>query len=233
MPELDIQHRPNPGMSWLPWVIGAVLLALIAWGVYEVVTPERATGPATTTDQVAGQREETPPAGTQPGEGTGTMAGAALPLAAITQAPNTYFGQPVEGTATVAEVVSDRGYWVEEGGSRMFVVQSEQLPEAALDVNAGQRVRIRGTVMDTQQMGQTPDVANMDQQARQILQDQPAFIHATDVTILDRTTSPGTMTTPGTNGAETTMPGTTNEPGTTTMPGTTNEPGTSTMPGTR
>jgi hypothetical protein len=172
MAEINVERKS--GMGWLWWVLGLIVLALLIWWVIPdgeeevaVMEPAPMVTPTTTPEPIA--------------QGT-------LCVAQVLSAPTTYIGQTL-GTCPmrVVEVVSDRGFWIEENGQRVFVVINEgtqQNPQPGVadaqgqqaeqpDVNAGQTVNItEAMVMD--------NVANvappLDQQTRDILSSQPWFL---------------------------------------------------------
>src|SRR3712207_7118640 len=53
-------------------------------------------------------------------------AGGALPVAQVLGGAGSSAGQSVSGTARVSEVISDRGFWVDENGERLFVVLEDR-----------------------------------------------------------------------------------------------------------
>lgn len=168
MADIDVERKSS--MAWLWWLLGLLLIALLAWWLLSgdddpevaAVDPVAApVTPATTPEPVA--------------QGP-------LCVAQVLAAPMTYVGQRL-GTCPmqVVEVVSDRGFWVEENGQRIFVVINEGVPGTAdtqgqaeaPDINAGQSVNVtEAMVLD--------DVANLagplDAQTRSIAEGQPWFL---------------------------------------------------------
>jgi hypothetical protein len=169
VPELEIERRENRGVPGWVWLVAAVILGLIIWGIVAATNNRQAAvAPA---DRVAGERQETP--GME-----------MLPIGAIVGAPDQYFDKDVRGAARVTEVISDRGFWVESEGQRALVMLAEGIPEAGVNVEAGQQLDIQGVFL-------RPDAANTSQvepQAAQVLQDQPGFIRANSVDILQPAT---------------------------------------------
>lgn len=178
MADIDVE-RKSGGMSWLWWLLGLLLLALLAWwllagddepevaAVDPVAAPVAPVTPTTTPEPIAqGQ----------------------LCVAQVLAGPATYIGQRL-GTCPmrVVEVVSDRGFWVEENGQRVFVIINESpagtvAPGAAdvqgqvaeqPNVNAGQTINVtEAIVMDNVQNVAGP----LDEQTRTIAQQQPWFL---------------------------------------------------------
>lgn len=194
MPELHVERRP-PAIPWWAWLLGALLLVLVIWGVLAAVRPDPRAATVTPQEQAAGTREA----------GGDTGAVVVLPIVAIVAQPTGYAGQTVSGTATVGEVVSDRGFWLREGDQRIFTVIDEP-PGETKDINEGQRVRLTGTVYDAQGVGQVSGLQNLETDARQILQKEPVvlYVRAQDLTILagdQAAATPGQATQPGQVGA--------------------------------
>ncbi len=170
MPEIDIQRQPQRSVPIWLWIAGAILAALLIWGLIEAFDNDQATAPQQPTERVAGERGE-------------IGAPEALPLATIVGTPNDYFGKDVRGTATVAEVTSDRGFWVENQGQRAFVVLGEGMTERDVNITQGQQVLIEGTYMESANMGQVPQ---LEQDAQNVIQGETGFIRANSVDILEQ-----------------------------------------------
>lgn len=115
----------------------------------------------------------------------------AVPVRVIIGTPAAFIGQPVVGRARVAEVVSDRGFWLEQNGQRIFAIiaQSPQM-EDAVDINAGQMVAVAGLVYDNVTADQIP--GGLEADARQIVANEPAFLYvpAQNIAILASEASP-------------------------------------------
>ena len=185
MADIDIEKKEKKGMGILPWILGLLLLALVLWGLTQcgdgggeeavvvpadtaVADPAAAAAPVPMDTGMA--MADTTAAG---GAGAAGAAGA-LPIAQILANPGQFGAQTVSGTARVAEVISDRGFWIEEAGQRMFVVLDEpQGAEPVVDINAGQSVRLAGQVRDGSALGQ---LTTLEQETRQVAQGQPAFL---------------------------------------------------------
>lgn len=174
MAEIDVERKY--GRAW-PWVLGLILLALLILALAERLAPDEPEAAAVMTEPVATAPVVTP--ATTPGP----IAQGGLCMAQVLSAPTAYIGQNL-GTCEmrVVEVVSDRGFWIEENGQRVFVVINEGVPGVAdtqghaderPDINAGQTVNIsEAMVLD--------NVANLarplDNQTQQVAQQQPWFL---------------------------------------------------------
>lgn len=173
MPELQLQRRE--GAPWWAWLLAVAALALVIWWIVDLATPDRRAENVVPQQQVAGERQET------------VATGDPLPVALIVTDPNTYLGQPVSGEATVTEVVSNRGFWLEENGQRLFVVIDEPTPETK-EINPGQRIRLTGTLSDANRASGMAGIQALEADTKSILDQQRAFIvvDERDITILDR-----------------------------------------------
>lgn len=181
MAEIHIERKK--GAAW-PWLLLAALavLALLAW----LLWPDAAdTTPLTATivDPVPAPATvatfaplDSPPTGS-----------AETPtIATILANPAQWVGREFSGTVTVAEVPTDRGFWIEEGGRRLFAILVDAPAEVPLDINAGQRIRIRGTLRDAAYLPQLPGrpiVAATQEVARR----EPVYLVADEqsITIVD------------------------------------------------
>lgn len=176
MADIDIQRKKHH-YAWL-WLLALLALALLAWYFLadgdreDVATPAPAAVPV---DAVAG------PA--QPAPGTPAPA-AGIPIAAILGSPAEWSGRTVSGQVRVAEAVSDRGFWIEDGGQRLFVVKNESPRPGVADVqgaadtmssrnlNAGQMVQMSGTVHTSADQVAPP----IDERTKSILANQRVFM---------------------------------------------------------
>lgn len=132
MADINVQRK---GPSVWPWIIGLLVLALLIWALVELFEGDA-------------DPEVTDPALEQPAMVEPTVAPplpdpmiAALPVSEIAQAPADFEGRTVSGEATVAEVVGEQGFWVEDGGERILVVFGADAAGAP-EIPAGERVRI-------------------------------------------------------------------------------------------
>jgi hypothetical protein len=167
MADIDVQRKG--GMGWLWWILGLLLLALIIWWIAaagddeaemaEVVEPAPVVEPTTLPEPVA----------TSPG----------MTIADILGNPAGFIGQPFsDDEVRVAEVPTDRGFWIEDQGQRLFVVLADRPREEPLDINPGQTVRIeQGILRDPTYIGQIQG-APLDQDTRNLLQGQPIYLVA-------------------------------------------------------
>lgn len=152
MAEINVEKKKN---IW-PWIIGPIVVLLLIWGAIEwfdkddvepynppaaVIAP--ATDPvepiAATVSPIVAIAPSPPPPTDADNEAT--------QVATITAGPAPFYGQPVVGTASVPSVPTDRGFWLEKDGSRMFaLIAKSPNMEDAINVNAGQQLRLSGVV---------------------------------------------------------------------------------------
>ena len=195
MADIDVERKS--GNNWIWWVLGLIVLALLLWWLIGMgddddvdVDPVTATAvepitPATTPEVV----------GTAPG----------ISIADILGTPASYLGQPWQIDAVnVVEVPTDRGFWIEDEGARMYVILIDDPAEEPLDINPGQSLRIdQGVLRDRTYLPQIPGEP-LDAQTQQTAEEQPIFLTVDErnIEILQAgTPQPGTdpaQTAPGT-----------------------------------
>lgn len=170
MAEINVERKEG-GSIW-PWIIGMLALLLIGWLLYsmfdrddDVAEVPVATEPIATTPVVD-------PA-VAPAPGADVDVGQAIPVAAIISGPANYANLQVSGTARVAQVVSDRGFWIDDGNQRVFAIIDEPKPEIK-NIRAGQMVRLDGAQVMTA-ASQVP--GQLEAQTQQVIQNQPAFLY--------------------------------------------------------
>ena len=170
MAEINVERKDT---SIWPWILGLLLLALLAWGVYELmdndVEAPVAEAPILPAPPVVDEVQPLPPGANPP---TPIAQAAGIPVSQIIESPATWTGRRVTGEVQVTEVVSDRGFWITDQGERLFVVLNET-PGEVRDINAGQTIRLTEAVIYTD-VNNIP--GNLEPQARQIAQNQPVVL---------------------------------------------------------
>lgn len=174
MADIDVERKG--GMAWLWWLLGLLLIALLLWWLFSGDDEEDVA----VTEPVPAVVEPAPVATTPP-------AAASPTIADVLSNPGMYAGQSfTTQEVEVAEVVSDRGFWIENDGQRLFVVKNESPEPGVADVqgqadvrdgrnvNAGDRLQINGTLYTSADEVQPP----LDAQTRQQIEDQPIFLQA-------------------------------------------------------
>ena len=168
MADINVE-RKSPGI-W-PWILGLVALALLIWALAALLGGDDEAELAAI-DPVATEVAEVEPA-VPPAETLAPVAGARVPVSQIIESPATWTGRTVGGEVRVVEVPTDRGFWIEDQGERLFVILRDAPAERPIDINPGQTIRMsEATVYD--------NVANVpgevDADTRDIAQGLPVFL---------------------------------------------------------
>lgn len=176
MADIDIERKSSK--SWIWWLLGLIALALLVWWIAEMMDDD---------DEVAVVPAATAPVVDPAVPAPVATAPAGLTIAQVLANPAAHAGQSFStGPVRVAEVVSDRGFWVENEGQRLFVVKNESPQPGVADVqgqadtragrqvNAGETVQINGTLYTSLDQLQPP----LDEQTRQTVQSQPIVLQA-------------------------------------------------------
>lgn len=130
MADIDLERKKSGPAVW-PWVAALVALALVVWGITEVVDTDAEVADVEVVEPVA--PAATPEAGA-----------AGVGLADILSDPQAYIGQTFPDTRVrVAEVPTDRGFWIEDQGRRLFAIIVDVPQEEPMDINPGQALSIR------------------------------------------------------------------------------------------
>ena len=173
MADINVERK---GASIWPWIIGLIVVALLIWLLFSLLDND---------DDDVVLDEPVPAVVDEPM--TPMVAGGCVSQVMADVAGMS--GQTVScDNVRVSEVPSDRGFWIEEGGQRMFVVLDEGGPGVDEDVsdvtgaaeepdiNVGDMVNITGaTVRDASYM---QSMMSLDADTRQILQGQTTFLTA-------------------------------------------------------
>ncbi len=189
MADIDIQRKS--ASAW-PWLLGLLLLALLGWILFEAMDndEEVAAAPvvAPVVEPAPGVNEVQPlPDAANPPTPVAQAPG--IVLSEIINSPATWTGKTVGGEVRVGDVVSDRGFWIEDQGERLFMLINE-VPGEIKDINKGQTLRIsEAMVYATNDMSKIP--GTMEPQAQQIARAQPVVL-AADSRNIQILTAPGT-----------------------------------------
>lgn len=178
----DINVERKGGMAWLWWILGLIVLALIVWwflaagdddpDTAEVVDPAPVVAPITTPEPVAQTQ--------------------GVSIADIMGDPEGYVGQDFNDEVIVTEVPTDRGFWIEDNGARLFAIIIDQPEEQPKDINPGQTLRItEGVLRDTTFIAQIPGVP-LDADTENLARQQPIFLTVDEgnIEILPEGTAP-------------------------------------------
>lgn len=174
-------ERKKRGPGWLWALLALILIALVLWWLWgrgRVDEPIQPVGEVGVTEPVEPIEGATEPA-----------AGGAVDLGPILANPGNWVGRDFPtGEVQVAEVATDRGFWVTgSGGERLFGVIIDQPAEQPKDINAGQTLRITGgTLRDSSYL---PQLAGdpLDDDTRRILENQEVFlvVDEADIEVVD------------------------------------------------
>ncbi|MDP8913673.1 MAG: hypothetical protein M3N39_08885 [Pseudomonadota bacterium] len=119
-----------------------------------------------------------PDASLRPAAGADAAAGStAVSIPTILQNPSAFVGRnDFAGEVEVPEVPTDRGFWVQQNGARMFALIIDVPREVPLDINSGQRLRVsKGMLRDSSSIGSIPGEP-LDADTKKILADQSIFL---------------------------------------------------------
>ena len=194
------RRRRSP-LGWLPWALGALLLALLLLTAIAFVTVD-APGSADTADtaDTADRSSSTAQGSGTDGGGTGaegagsggTLTSGSTNVLADPAAIASLNGKPVQARGVVVHsVVSDEGFWVgPSAADRVFVYLEpgarRSSGESPFQVKAGQRITFTGTVRPVpagaaDALRGVSDAEGADQLTR-----QRAYIDVTEPPRLDR-----------------------------------------------
>lgn len=177
MADIDIERKKK---SPLPWILGLLALALLAFLLMQSCGDEEEVEPAVVTDTTTAVTAPVvapvvPPVTdttTVGATGAAGAAGAAGWIGAVLA--GTSAGQSASGSGTVPETPSDRGFWIEDNGQRVFAVLAEPM-EQLKDINPGQRVTISNArVLPGSEVSQVPQ--DVDADTRRIAEGQQYFL---------------------------------------------------------
>lgn len=177
MADIDIERKKK---SPLPWILGLLALALVAFLLMQSCGDDDEAEPAVVTDTTTAVTDTTTapmaaPVTDTTALGAAGAAGAAAGAGWIgTVLAGTNAGQTASGSGVVPETPSDRGFWIEENGQRVFAVLAEPM-EQMKDVDPGQRVSISNArVLRGSESSQVPQ--DVDAEARQTASQQGYFL---------------------------------------------------------
>ncbi|WP_375290114.1 hypothetical protein [Qipengyuania sp.] len=163
MAEIPIEKKSSKTWIWI--LLAAVLLGLLLWWLLADNNDD-----AVVTEPVA--VEQTAEVATAAPEMAGTMT-----IASILANPSDYYGREgFTGEVAVGGPLTDRGFWIENDGSRMLAIIIDEPREVPLDINPGQTLRISGgTIRNPADVENLPGVP-MDQDTINAMQGQEAVL---------------------------------------------------------
>lgn len=163
----DPQESKSGSLAWLWILMGLAVLAFIIWWWLwpksQTVPEDLAIIPSDTTiTETAAQQP--PEAGMVPAS-----------ISAVRQNPDEWTGKLLSGTFNVVDVPSDRGFWIEQDGERMFAVLVDQPAEVPIDIKVGQRLLMSGMVRDASHLPQL-EGEDLAETTRNIVEEQPVYL---------------------------------------------------------
>lgn len=177
MPGIRVDRR-KPARPWLVGGLASLLLLWSLWEIYENPEPHPvapAAGPpeATAMDEAPTRVEaalEPVPMPPPPTPADDSQ----VPVSVIVVAPSDYVARAVAGTTRIAQTWGRRGFWIEQGGQRLFVLLHDAQEAPPPKVRAGQQVRISGVVYSRRLLDRIEPAPGDD--IRRLLADQAAFL---------------------------------------------------------
>ena len=174
MAEIPVEKKSSS--KWL-WIFLLVLLAaLLLWWLFADNDGEA--------DQLNGDTAAIE-------QSADTMAVADnMTIAAILANPAEYYGATgFEGTVTAGGPLTDRGFWIENDGARMFAIVIDEPAERRVDINPGATLRLDGgTIRDASEISaEGIEGETLDQDTMNVIADQKAVlvIDEANITIED------------------------------------------------
>lgn len=169
MAEIPVERKS--GMAWL-W--GLLLLAAVALLLWWALDDDEEELVATADTELVGEQTVGADPITPP-EPVAMEAG--ISIADVLASPSEYVGRnDLQDEVRVAEVPTDRGFWVEDQGQRMFAVIIDNPQEEPKDINSGQQLRItEGMVRDATFIANIPG-APLDADTERLAREQDAYL---------------------------------------------------------
>lgn len=170
MAEIPVERKSS--MTWLWVLLGIILLGLLIWWIAgddddEADLAGTDTALVDTADPMNPDIDANLDAQTEAG---------AMTIAAILAQPKSYIGREFSGDVSVTGPLTDRGFWIESDGAKMYAIIIDEPREVPLDINAGQRLRISGgTIRAGGTVGDVEGVP-LDDDTRGVIADQDAFL---------------------------------------------------------
>lgn len=200
MADIKIERKKS-GMGWLWALLALLVLALIIWWIWSAGRDDEAELVGAEYGTELGTEPYGAGYATEPATAFPTAAGEGARISEILSNPQEWVDRDFpSGEVDIAEVPSDRGFWISDGGERLFAVVIDQPAERPVDLNPGQRLRITGgTLRDASHLPQIEGETPLDATTRQAIEEQPIFlvVDEDDIEILE-----GGEPQPGTQPAE-------------------------------
>lgn len=161
MADLEDRHAGD----WLWWLAALLAVIGLAWWAW----------PAGNQRYLAEANGGEPAAVLAPAGGA-SDGQRGITIADIAENPARYVGWAFSPLVRVVGVPTDRGFWVEEDGKRLFVVLLARPRHPRVHVQANTTLRLnRAVVRDTGYLGRLPGMP-LDSATEEIARSQPAFL---------------------------------------------------------
>lgn len=186
MARIDLEKK-KAGLGWL-WVLLLLLaLALLLWWLWGAWNDDE---PDYAVDETLEEPYESVAPAAEPEMGEEAMVAAAgLAVAEILAEPDSWIDRTVSGEAAVSDVPTDRGFWVEQDGERLFALIIDGPAEVPLHIEAGQTLELTdATVYRAEAALEEGTIPGrpLDEDTRRIAQDQEVIlvVDESDIEIL-------------------------------------------------
>ena len=171
MAEIPVERKSS--FSWI-WILLLILLAALAlrWILAESGDADETVADQAVAEQTADTRAVA--AGTTEAATTGAMT-----IAAILQNPSNYYGsEGFTGEVSVGGPLTDRGFWIENDGARMFAIVIDEPRERRIDINPGATLRLNGGTIRDPSTISAQDIEGdaLDQDTMNVIADQEAVL---------------------------------------------------------
>ena len=134
MAEIPVEKKSS--FNWLWLLLIAIVAAVLLWWLFAADDGDAddLEGDSVAVEESLDTQSETLPA-----------AAGAMTIASIVANPEGYYGKEgFEGTVTAAGPLTDRGFWIENDGARMFAIVIDEPAERRVDINPGQTLTLDG-----------------------------------------------------------------------------------------
>ena len=163
MAEIKMERKERGGMGWLWILIALILLALLAWWLWPEDEVEEPLATTTAVEAVE-PLPEVAPVTTE------------LTLSQIASNPSMYVGQTYDGEVRVTDVPTDRGFWVESDGAKVFAILIDQPRERPVHIQQNTTIRMeQATVRDQTSLGDLPGDP-LDAATEEIVRNEDVFL---------------------------------------------------------
>lgn len=162
--------------AWV-WIVGAIVALIVIWAIW---TWSRPVVPVVMAPPVAA-----PAPMVTPVPAPAVTATAVAPIALIIAVPADYFDREISGTAQVVDVPTDRGFYLEDNGRRIFAVLGKDFTEKQVNVNPGQTVRVSGVVRASSKLDEA-EVGTLQAATRDRIQKEPVYMVVKQIEVLAR-----------------------------------------------